>query len=505
MIFNDTGETFTTHNKYLRNFEMLWSESNESRGQTNDIAEVLLYFMNIWHHDSQGSPKLMPFIYSYTFQYFQLLGCKAQVTHYTKSVISNQFFLDIPRMDYETQENVNIHFQPVDVDVNCGWSCSSTLSSKKMYIIDIPKTLIIYITLRNHDRHYVRDIRRHNILENTLSIPTSADGVLAKYVLKSFSCWIQNRNTDHYVSYAWNSSCELWMFYNDGNEPQYFANLSELVGIPVMMFYDFDSFVRNDQFGASPNIDFLDRIEFNEASKLIFAPIDITFDEESLLELRGVDVRRRHFKTLQPNVWLVCEIINIYMNILKNFDIDKCVTDPDRRPILFLPSQFITKLIIDDGHYNYNNVKRWTNGRTSQRNHNIFEHKFVLIPVNIDNCHWTLVAVNIEEKTIVYYDSMAGPATLNSNRFTKNILRWVSDEHMVRHNVPLNIQDWSQVVLAKHQYPQQTNNDDCGIFTLMAAECLTKGLNIDFNSGHMGFFRRRIAINILKKSAHGDF
>ena len=70
---------------------------------------------------------------------------------------------------------------------------------------------------------------------------------------------------------------------------------------------------------------------------------------------------------------------------------------------------------------------------------------------------------------------------------------------MVRHNVPLNTQDWSQVVLAKYQYPQQNNNDDCGIFTLMAAECLTKGLNIDFNSGHMGFFRRRIAINILKK------
>ena len=89
-----------------------------------------------------------------------------------------------------------------------------------MYIIDIPKTLIIYITLRNRDRHYVRDIRRNNILENTVSIPTSADGVFAKYVLKSFSCWIQNRNTDHYVSYAWNSSCELWMFYNDGNEPQ---------------------------------------------------------------------------------------------------------------------------------------------------------------------------------------------------------------------------------------------------------------------------------------------
>ena len=37
---------------------------------------------------------------------------------------------------------------------------------------------------------------------------------------------------------------------------------------------------------------------------------------------------------------------------------------------------------------------------------NIFSKSLIFIPTNIDNCHWTLIVVYIEEKKIVYYDSL---------------------------------------------------------------------------------------------------
>ena len=45
-------------------------------------------------------------------------------------------------------------------------------------------------------------------------------------------------------------------------------------------------------------------------------------------------------------------------------------------------------------------VKRMT------RKVNIFSKSLIFIPTNIDNCHWTLIVVYIEEKKIVYYDSL---------------------------------------------------------------------------------------------------
>ena len=82
--------------------------------------------------------------------------------------------------------------------------------------------------------------------------------------------------------------------------------------------------------------------------------------------------------------------------------------------------------------------------------------------------------------------------------YTRAVMSWVADEHDSR-SIPFVQQSWSQVVLSARQFPQQTNNEDCGVFTLMAAEYFARGREVNFDQESMDFFRMRIAINIKKK------
>jgi hypothetical protein len=65
-------------------------------------------------------------------------------------------------------------------------------------------------------------------------------------------------------------------------------------------------------------------------------------------------------------------------------------------------SFFWTRLACTPAGFDYKGVRRWT------KHVDIFSHKLLLIPINHNNTHWCLAVVDVEQRTIEYFDSMLG-------------------------------------------------------------------------------------------------
>ncbi len=65
---------------------------------------------------------------------------------------------------------------------------------------------------------------------------------------------------------------------------------------------------------------------------------------------------------------------------------------------------------LERGKYNYMNIQRWFS-KVPQKD--IFKLKYIICPVNIDNVHWTIAVIFMEEKRIQWYDSCGGTGKKN--------------------------------------------------------------------------------------------
>ena len=140
-----------------------------------------------------------------------------------------------------------------------------------------------------------------------------------------------------------------------------------------------------------------------------------------------------------------------------------------RRRNHFFTSFFFTKLLGGDGgrgDYSYKEVERW-GGKVPGKD--IFKLDKIIVPCNCSNMHWTCLCVYVQERRIVYYDSMNG----SGRHFLNGMMRYIEDEHAAKMGGPLpNKDDW--VLEEDSSCPQQRNGCDCGVFTCMAAECLSR-------------------------------
>jgi len=62
----------------------------------------------------------------------------------------------------------------------------------------------------------------------------------------------------------------------------------------------------------------------------------------------------------------------------------------------------------------------------------------LFVPINIDNTHWALVVVVVEDKLIQYYDSLGS----NGDRYMQGILKFLQDYARER-NIDFNVNEWT--------------------------------------------------------------
>jgi Ulp1 family protease len=92
------------------------------------------------------------------------------------------------------------------------------------------------------------------------------------------------------------------------------------------------------------------------------------------------------------------------------------------RPSIFVSTYFFPKAL-ESGSYLYSSVQNWA-ATFGCPDNNIFKTEVVLIPVNLPNEHWFLLAAFMRERRLQYYDSLNKDGVIYSRVF----LQYLSDE-----------------------------------------------------------------------------
>ena len=181
-------------------------------------------------------------------------------------------------------------------------------------------------------------------------------------------------------------------------------------------------------------------------------------DEGEILAKQDSDsVQRGSMQTLRQGIWLNDEVINYFLkNCLAQRDEKLCASQPGRRRSHFYSSYFIQTLFDEKnnnmkkrGKYNHKNVKRWRNNVPGK---DIFELKYIVCPINIDNIHWTCAVIFMEEKRIQYYDSCGGTDWVKLN----GLLHYLKDEWEANKKGKWDSSSWNLVGCSRNT-PRQKN------------------------------------------------
>ena len=213
-------------------------------------------------------------------------------------------------------------------------------------------------------------------------------------------------------------------------------------------------------------------------------------------------VTRRSMQTLRPGKWLNDEVINYFLkNCLAKRDEFICARQTGRKRSHFFNSFFVQTMFDEKnsnpslrGRYNYDNVSHWSKNVPGK---NIFKLKYILIPINLDNMHWTTAVIYMEEKRIQYYDSMGG----TDEAKLKGLFQYVQDEYMAKNGgQEMDVSGWV-LVPCTSDTPQQTDAFNCGAFACSICDNISQGCGFLFNQSNMDEYRKRIILSIIKNCA----
>lgn len=204
-------------------------------------------------------------------------------------------------------------------------------------------------------------------------------------------------------------------------------------------------------------------------------------------------VQRESMWRLKPGQWLNDEVIHYFLLCLSRRDQQMCQKDSSRKRSHFFKSFFVSKLMDEASGYRYQNVKRWSKKVAGK---DVFALDKIIFPVNVGGVHWTCAVAFMQEKRIQFYDSMGG----GGQRYVNGLLRYFEDEHKDKKKKPLDTSEWN-LVTCEPDTPQQLNGFDCGVFTCMFADFLSRDMPLIFSQEHVTECRERIALSIMNGSA----
>jgi len=199
---------------------------------------------------------------------------------------------------------------------------------------------------------------------------------------------------------------------------------------------------------------------------------------EVLVDAHKIQITSKDIDTLSGLNWLNDEVINFYMQMI----VARSENNKENFRSVYSFSTFFYPRLMDAG---YNAVKRWT------KKVDLFSYSLVLVPVHL-GMHWCLATIDMDSKSIVYYDSMGG----NNKGALRGLTNYLSEEHKTKKGSELDISGWKQIIAKK--IPQQMNGSDCGMFTCKFAEYCSRKARFSFNQSNMPYFRKRMVYEIVK-------
>ncbi|RIB04806.1 hypothetical protein C2G38_652266 [Gigaspora rosea] len=179
-----------------------------------------------------------------------------------------------------------------------------------------------------------------------------------------------------------------------------------------------------------------------------------------IIEKFNLQISAAHLRTLTNGCWLNDEVINFYSNLI----IERAQNNPDIYPPVHIVNTFFYTKLMQSG----------------------FGHKVVA------GAHWTLAVANFKLCRFEYYDSLGGefnPVFLNELRAFFNYLAKQTNNHH------FDFDSWNTYE-PKTKTPQQKNSYDCGVFTMMTVEHMSRNAPLSFTQSKMGYFRAKMIYEI---------
>ncbi|XP_077955264.1 sentrin-specific protease 5 isoform X3 [Gasterosteus aculeatus] len=169
--------------------------------------------------------------------------------------------------------------------------------------------------------------------------------------------------------------------------------------------------------------------------------------------------------TLADQNWLNDQVINMYGEL---------ILESSHHQVHFLNSFFHRQLMTKG----YDGVKRWT------KQVDLFSKSLLLVPIHLE-VHWCLVTADIEKKKICLYDSQGNAL----QKVARNILKYLMTEAKEKQHTDFE-SGWE--VSYDEIIPQQTNENDCGVFILEYSRCLALAKPLQFSQRDIPKIRKRI-------------
>ncbi|KZS08308.1 Uncharacterized protein APZ42_027789 [Daphnia magna] len=133
----------------------------------------------------------------------------------------------------------------------------------------------------------------------------------------------------------------------------------------------------------------------------------------------------------------------------------------------------------------------WSQVMKATRKINVLETDLILIPVNINNVHWTLATLCCNEKLLKFYDSLGG----EGGDFLKLILQHFASLTNTSFN------EWTIEVMKN--IPRQENSYDCRVFACQYSLCLSKGAPLNFHQDNMKIIREIMIEELTTRKLRG--
>ncbi|KAK7303786.1 hypothetical protein RJT34_14703 [Clitoria ternatea] len=203
----------------------------------------------------------------------------------------------------------------------------------------------------------------------------------------------------------------------------------------------------------------------------------------------NIDISGEKFQCLRPGGWLNDEVINVYLELLKEREL--------REPQKFLKCHFFNtffykKLTSAGSGYDFKSVRRWTSQR--KLGYGLLECDKIFVPIH-QEIHWCLAVINKKEEKFQYLDSLKGM----DQYVLKVLAKYFVDEVKDKTGKDIDVSTWEKEFV--EDLPEQENGFDCGMFLIKYADFYSRGLRLCFNQEHMPYFRLRTAKEILRLKA----
>ncbi len=190
---------------------------------------------------------------------------------------------------------------------------------------------------------------------------------------------------------------------------------------------------------------------------------------------------------------------NYYMDSLQEQDEIMWGKIHGRKPSLFYNIGFIT-------FNNANNPKCNTTTPRCARGKNIFDMRYILIPIH-HGLHFTCAVIHMEQMKIKYYDSLCYDNVtrlgcthkVKMQEDTLQVLKdYLQNKHMKDKHIDLP-NELKLYTMCNVPQKDTTNTTDCAVFVCMFSDFILNDCRLDFNQDNItnSHWRDRMILSIL--------